>query len=87
MLNMMIVEDHYRDQVELLKQAHADDDVVTALKHEVLCESQGRAWDGRRYEEMIAIANERVRASKHQTNLLGRRLRQVSEMHEVTMAE
>eukprot|EP00971_Amphidinium_carterae_P036834 724308-Amphidinium_carterae.1 len=31
------------------------------------------ALDGRRYEEMIAIANDRVRASEHQTNLLGQR--------------
>eukprot|EP00971_Amphidinium_carterae_P147039 2913812-Amphidinium_carterae.1 len=36
---------------------------------------------------MIAIANDRVRAFENQTNLLGQRLRQVSKMHEVLMAE
>eukprot|EP00971_Amphidinium_carterae_P235529 4673871-Amphidinium_carterae.1 len=34
-----------KHQVEMLKQAHADDNIVTALKDEVLCESQRRALD------------------------------------------
>eukprot|EP00971_Amphidinium_carterae_P186991 3711752-Amphidinium_carterae.1 len=76
-----------RHQVDLLKQAQDDDNIVTALKDEVLCESQGRALDGRRYEEMLANANDRARVSEHQTNLLGQRLRQVTELHEVSMAE
>eukprot|EP00971_Amphidinium_carterae_P183348 3639112-Amphidinium_carterae.1 len=36
---------------------------------------------------MLANANDRMRASEHQTNLLGQRLRQVTDMHEVSMAE
>eukprot|EP00971_Amphidinium_carterae_P041216 809316-Amphidinium_carterae.1 len=36
---------------------------------------------------MLATANDRMRASEHQANLLQQRLRQVSEVHEVSMAE
>eukprot|EP00971_Amphidinium_carterae_P307098 6103255-Amphidinium_carterae.1 len=36
---------------------------------------------------MLANANDRMRASEHQTTLLGQRLRQVTDMHEVSMAE
>eukprot|EP00971_Amphidinium_carterae_P118815 2353763-Amphidinium_carterae.1 len=36
---------------------------------------------------MLANANDRMRACEHQTNLMGQRLRQVTEIHEVSMAE
>eukprot|EP00971_Amphidinium_carterae_P105630 2091812-Amphidinium_carterae.1 len=50
-------------------------------------ERQRRALDNRRLEELIAAADDKTRASEHQTIQLGQRLRQVTETHEVSMAE
>eukprot|EP00971_Amphidinium_carterae_P111791 2214030-Amphidinium_carterae.1 len=71
----------------MLQHAHADNNVVTALQDEVLCERQRRALNNRRLEELIAIADDKSRAHKHNSNQLGQRLRQVTEMHEVSTAE
>eukprot|EP00971_Amphidinium_carterae_P293104 5819348-Amphidinium_carterae.1 len=60
----------------MLQRAQADNDIVTALQDEVLCERQRRALDNRRLEELIAAADDKTRASEHQTNQLGQRLRQ-----------
>eukprot|EP00971_Amphidinium_carterae_P198318 3936142-Amphidinium_carterae.2 len=71
----------------MLQSAQADNDVVTALQDEILCERQRRALDGQRLEELIVVAEDKSRAHEHQANQLGQRLRQVTEMHEVSMAE
>eukprot|EP00971_Amphidinium_carterae_P187332 3718045-Amphidinium_carterae.1 len=71
----------------MLQNAQADNDTVTALQDEVICERQRRALDGKRLEELIAAAEDRSRAHEHNSNQLGQRLRQVTEMHEVSMAE
>eukprot|EP00971_Amphidinium_carterae_P252260 5008119-Amphidinium_carterae.1 len=76
-----------RHQVEMLQQAQADNNVVTTLQDEVLCERQRRALDGRRLEELIAVAEDRSRAHEHHANQLGQRLMQVTEMNEVKTAE
>eukprot|EP00971_Amphidinium_carterae_P189438 3760482-Amphidinium_carterae.1 len=60
----------------MLQRAHQDNDKVTALQDEVLCERQLRALNNRRLEELIAKADDKTRAHEHQTNLLGQRLRQ-----------
>eukprot|EP00971_Amphidinium_carterae_P090349 1789141-Amphidinium_carterae.1 len=74
-------------QVEMLQKAHSDNDIVTALKDEVLCERQRRALDGQRLEELIAVAEDRSRMHEHHSDQLGQRLHLVTEMHEVSMAE
>eukprot|EP00971_Amphidinium_carterae_P244516 4855261-Amphidinium_carterae.1 len=71
----------------MLQRAHKDNDTVTALQDEVLCKRQRRALDNRRLEKLIAAADDKTRAYKHQTNMLAQRLQQVTEMHKVSMAE
>eukprot|EP00971_Amphidinium_carterae_P092775 1837187-Amphidinium_carterae.1 len=61
-----------------------NNDILTALKDEVLCERQRRALDGQRLEELIPVAEDRLRKHEHHSNQLGQRLQQ---MHEVSMAE
>eukprot|EP00971_Amphidinium_carterae_P113621 2251373-Amphidinium_carterae.1 len=71
----------------MLQRAHADNDIVTALQDEVLCKRQRTALDNRPLEKLIAVADDKTRTHKHQTNQLEQRLRQVTEMHKVLMAE
>eukprot|EP00971_Amphidinium_carterae_P050345 991896-Amphidinium_carterae.3 len=54
---------------------------------EVLCERQRRAIDNRRLEELIAVAEDRSRQQEHHSNQLEQRLKQVSEMHDASLAE
>eukprot|EP00971_Amphidinium_carterae_P322502 6409633-Amphidinium_carterae.1 len=46
-----------RHQVEMLQKAHSDNDIVTALKDEVLCERQHRALEGQRLEEALEASS------------------------------
>eukprot|EP00971_Amphidinium_carterae_P136400 2702762-Amphidinium_carterae.1 len=74
-------------QVEVLRQAHEDDDTVKALQDELLCEQQRRSLDNRRLEEMMSRAEDRTRMHEQHSYQLEQRLMQATAVHNTSLAE
>eukprot|EP00971_Amphidinium_carterae_P150615 2985658-Amphidinium_carterae.1 len=71
----------------MLRKAHADNNVVNSLHDELLCEQQWRSLDNRQMEEMMSKADDRTRMHEQHSHQLEKRLMQVTEMHDASLAE
>eukprot|EP00971_Amphidinium_carterae_P098885 1955718-Amphidinium_carterae.1 len=73
--------------MEVLREAHASDNTITAVQDELLCEQQVRSLEKRQMEEMMSKMEDQARTHEQHSHQLEQRLLHLTATHNTTMVE